>query len=273
MNIKDLCGKIDMPDEVTEIILGYDGLIDYDAMAPAMEKLFSEKTWKEGEAEIKQRLGEDKAGVGILACELACALKTVDFYKKHKISEQIYVNTMKCFTRFVEEHKESYGRWGFDREWWTPRQLSGLLYRIGELEYEMTEKEGRKCMQLHIPSDAVLTGEKIEESLHAAKIFFEEKFPDYVRTEVWCESWLLSPTLKEVLPPASRILGFQGYFSIEVLEGGECEFMTWVFKKPDLPLAELPEETSLQKKLKSYLLAGGKVADARGKLRKSLGDF
>ncbi|MCM1135222.1 MAG: acyltransferase domain-containing protein [Clostridium sp.] len=270
MNLKDLCSKINMPEEVTKIVLDYECSFDYEKAAPAMDKLFHKETWKQGEAELKELIGEDKDGFGILACELICALKTFEVYKEHEISEQIYVDTMKCFSRFVGEHMESYGCYGFDREWWTPRQLSGLLYRIGELEYEMTAEEDGKRVYLHIPSDARLTREEIEKSLKLAKQFFEEKFSEYASADILCESWLLSPTLKETLSSGSHILEFQKYFEIKSSETEECEFMTWVFKRPDLPLADLPENTSLQRKLKAYLLAGGKVAAAVGKLRKEL---
>lgn len=185
----------------------------------------------------------------------------------------------------MKEHKESYGSYGFDREWWTPRQISGLLFRIGELEYEVAEipdtdntrstggreagesNENEGCIWLHIPSDARLTAEAIEGSVHMARQFFAEKFPMYAGAKIRCESWLLSPTLKEVLPPSSKILGFQDYFVTKSLGIDEGEFMTWVFKRPDIPLKDLPESTYLQRNLKSYLLSGGKVTAAEGTLK------
>ena len=100
-----------------------------------------------------------------------------------------------------------------------------------------------------------------------ARQFFAEKFPMYAGAKIRCESWLLSPTLKEVLPPSSKILGFQDYFVTKSLGIDEGEFMTWVFKRPDIPLKDLPESTSLQRNLKSYLLSGGKVTAAEGTLK------
>lgn len=265
-NLKELCGKISMPAEATDCILKNERLPEDGSLSASMEKLFHTATWKAGLAELKQYIGEDAGGFGILACELSCALKTFEIYEKLGISEEIYVDTMKCFGRFVREHRESYGCYGFDREWWTPRQISGLLFRIGELEYEMdTEYDRRIC--LHIPSDARLSAEGIEESLEAARKFFAEKFPDYAGAEIKCESWLLSPTLKELLPSSSKILGFQNYFVTEPLGTDEEEFMTWVFKRRDIPLADLPENTSLQRNLKKYLLSGKKMAAATGTLK------
>ena len=36
-------------------------------------------------------------------------------YQKAGISEQMFADTMKCFPRFVREHKECFGDYGFDR--------------------------------------------------------------------------------------------------------------------------------------------------------------
>ena len=47
---------------------------------------------------------------------------------------------MSCFTRFVNEYKESFNKYGFDRGFWTYRQLAMLLFKVGILEYEIDEK-------------------------------------------------------------------------------------------------------------------------------------
>ncbi len=219
--------------------------------------------------EIKDCLGDDPDGIKMLTCMLKSSLKTYDYYKKWGISEEIFIATMKCFSRFINEHKEGYGNYAFDREWWTARQVPGQLFRIGELEYELVNEKGKRYVSLHIPSDARLRKDKIDESLHTAKAFILEKFPEYGSVDMICHSWLLSPTLKELLPEGSNILEFQSYFQIENTGVEEREYMTWVFKRPDIPLKELPENTLLQKNLKSYLLAGGKVTDARGILKES----
>ena len=210
------------------------------------------------------QLGSDPDGIKMLACMLKGCLKTWELYKVINISRQIYVDTMKCFTRFVREHRESYGNYGFDRDFWVVRQMSGLLFRIGELEYEMLRKDGRRYLSLHIPSDAELSEERIQESCCQAREFFEEKFPEYGDVDIMCHSWLLSPTLKELLLPGSHILGFQKHFIIEETGENDDEFLQWVFKRKDIPAKDLPENTSLQRRLKGYLLQGGSVADARG---------
>lgn len=264
--LEALCKEIDIPEEVAKAVLAYDQQIKFECSKDAMDKLFDREIWDEGRMELQAFLGEDPDGFKMLTCMLRSSLKTREYYKEHNISEEIFRDTMKCFCRFVKEHKAGYGRYAFDREWWTARQLAGVLFRIGELEYEMRAGEGRHFIELHIPSDAILTREKTRESLRMAKAFFEEKFPAYCSADVECHSWLLSPTLKEVLSPGSHILEFQEFFQIQTTGQKDTEYMVWVYKRSDWRLEELPEDTSLQRNLKKYLLAGGAVEDARGKL-------
>ncbi len=265
--IKDLCRRIDIPNEILEPIIDFDARFHYELIKESMSKLFFRETWDEGREEIKKCLGEDPGGIRMLACMLKCCLKTYDLYREWGISEEIFVSTMKCFGRFVREHKEAYGDYAFDRDFWTARQISGQLFRIGELEYELVNKNGSRYVSLHIPSDARLLSEGISQSLHRAKAFISEKFPEYGKADMVCHSWLLSPTLKKLLPEESNILKFQSCFSIENIGSDDKEYMRWVFKRTDLPLKALPENTLLQRKLKNYLLEGGKVTEARGKIK------
>lgn len=72
--------------------------------------------------------------------------------------------------------------------------------------------------------------------------------------------------MKEVLSPDSHIFEFQKLFQIQTTGQKDMEYMVWVYKRSDWKLEELPEDTSLQRNLKKYLLAGGAVEDARGTL-------
>jgi len=81
-----------------------------------------------------------------------------------------------------------------------------------------------------------------------------------------CNSWLLAPALKYVLPENSKILQFQKSFDIDHVDLDSLGFMDWVYGSKDIPLEELPEDTSLQRNLKPYLRNNGKIGWASGKL-------
>ena len=173
---------------------------------------------------------------------------------------------MKCFTRFIHEYMESYGTCGFDRAFWTMRQLAARLFRLGTLEFELTEEDGQKAAQIHIPSDADLSAGARRDSYRRARRFLARFFPDYCGAPFLCTSWLLAPGLRACLPEGSRILSFQDDFEVTGIFPDRDQFLTWVYKRPDIPLMDLPEDTSLQRNLKQYLLRGGKIGEAAGRL-------
>ena len=215
---------------------------------------------------------EDDNGAGILIRQLMIAADSRKYGAWKGIPEEIWMETMKCFPRFISEHRRSYGRDGFDRYGWTTRQIGAKLFRIGELEYELTEdKEGRKEIGLHIPSDAKLEAERMNASLENADAFIRERFPEWAGAPKTCESWLLSPALKDLLPEGSRILRFQEAFELEETYPEDDAALEWVFyvaegQRKELNISRLPEDTSLQRKMKAMIMKGRKPGAAKGVL-------
>ena len=269
MNISTLCTKINLQPEIANQVIKYDMSVAYGELRTNLNKLMNRNTWDEGLKALKQQLGEDPAGIKILTCMLHNAATTYDKCVSAGISEDIMVETMKAFSRFVNEHMASYGTYGFDRDFWTSRQAGGVLFRIGELEYELIEdtKQYTKTIGLHIPSDANIAPEKIQASLSAAKEFLNTFYKDYADAPMLCDSWLLSPALKELLPKGSNIICFQNLFEITHVEWDAPDVMEWVFKNPHIELKDAPEETTLQRKMKSYMLQGGKIGVGFGRIR------
>lgn len=210
------------------------------------------------------------------AAEMARQLKIAIANRRNgllrDIPEPIWIDTMKCFSRFVLEHMQSCGVYGFDRGFWTTRQISGKLFRIGELEYELLEENNENIIALHIPSDALLEGKRLNESVAQARAFFKARFPAWENRPIKCESWLLSPELKRLLHENSRILRFQQGFDISEASDDALEaVLQWVFRltpsmQKNAALKALPESTSLQRAMKAYLLSGGTIHSGFGPL-------
>ena len=252
-----LCRAIGMPEEVTRQLLA-------PGICPDVHKLAHPETWEEGLKEVRTALGDDPKGIGMLRCMLRCALDAWEIYENLGLSREIYIDTMGCFSRFVREHRESYGEYGFDRDFWTVRQVSGKLFRIGQLEYELIQG----AVSLHIPTDVILEPQLLRQSWVQAREIIRTTFPDWANAPYVCHSWLLSPVLARLLPENSRILRFQRSFRITPLEIPCRGVIQWVFKNPKLAPEDYPENTSLQRKLKGFLLDGGCFPDARGVLIK-----
>jgi hypothetical protein len=257
-----LCREIGMPEAASEEVLRIAPSLDLYQLGPGMGKLFIEDQWMTGLDEIRQILGDDLRGMKMLTVELICALKTRERYRELGISNEIFLATMDCFPRFVKEHMASFGCYGFDREWWTVHQLSCLLFRVGLLEFELREKD----VALHIPTGAHLEPEAVDASLEAIKETIAAHFPRWKDFPRVCHSWLLSPTMQELLPEDSKILKFQRRFAVTLTGEDNNDFLQWCFKRKDIPFDALPEETSLQRKLKAKLLRGEPFLDARGVL-------
>lgn len=221
----------------------------------------------EPEEPLDLRANEPEHGLNELFQQTMAAYEAREKEPWKRISEEIYIETMKCFSRFVREHKVSYGVYGFDRGFWTPHQIEGKLFRIGELEYQIDDEE--KVISIHIPSDADLSDDLVDASYAEQKQFFAENFPETAGWPGMCESWLLSPALKELLPSDSRILAFAARFEITQTNPDATDYLEWVYKiasgqQKSAELENLREDTSLQRRMKDFLRAGGKVGIAWG---------
>lgn len=262
--MEQFCRKINMPEEVTQKMAElHRTLEEY----PCLPLLMEESTWAEGLAQLKDALGEDPQGFKRLCSMLRCAMKAKEVYHRQGIPEKIYVDTMAAFSRFVRENMESYGFYGFNRGFWTTRQVSCKLFRIGQLEYEFTVKNNEPIVSLHIPTDADLRPVILRPSIREGLAELFRLFPEYADKRIYCHTWLLSPLLKDMLPPTSNILRFQELFDMEPEGIPGNDVLLWVFKNPKLPKADLPENTSLQRKLKRFYLDGGTFLEGVGYLR------
>ena len=268
MNLQKLCEKIELQSEIKVEVDKFIEHFNFDTIREDLAKLKNMKTEKEARTHLDHLFSDDPNHIKILACMLLCAVDTYQIYEEKGIEEQIYIDTMKCFTRFISECKESTGIYAFDRAFWTPRQICAVLFRIGELEYEMTSHENKRVISVHIPSDSIFTDEKCSDSLNKANEFFSRFFKEFDNVDYICESWLMMPELKLFLNANSNIVKFQNRFDIKEIDYNDKEFLQWVFKTRNCEIKDLPEKTTLQRKLKNHLMNGGKFGGALGILKK-----
>lgn len=277
--MENLCEKTGMPEEVTSRIVALMRTFDFSALEEPIDLLFDCSTGSAGVDAIEERIGGDVDFMFIwLAIWLGCALRTHEMYRLKGIDDQVFYATMGCFARFTKEHKESFGVYGFDRSIWTYRMIAMKLFRLGELEFEMTDYQGpdlvlggdtalghgEPVLYVHIPSDAQLEGENCHESYRLAKSFFDRFYPEYAYNVLYTDTWLLSPNLQQFLPEGSRIMNFQKDYRICLANEDSTDFLGRVFKNPALEPSCYPENTSLQRKIKKHILKGGRIGTAAG---------
>lgn len=233
--------------------------------------------YEEGLSVLKEALGEDEDGMKLFAAQSMEALLALREYEKRGIGREIFLATMAFMARFSGETFVRRGRAEWTWGWWFPRQLALQEFRLGALEYEMTEGAAfggkpsggnKRRIFLHIPADADLSDGAVDASLATARAFFSKYFPAFADAEYVCESWMLSPALSEIMPETSRVRRFSERFSVAFWEEDSPAFRDWIFPSAvTAPAEKLPEETSLQRAVKRHLLAGGKVGWAEGVLK------
>ena len=268
MNLSTLCDKIELQPDIRKRVLSYVENYDFRLADEKQKGYFIYQNMKEALSQTQAILGEDADGIKILSCMLRASLDAYEVYQEKGIPDDIYIATMKCFTRFIDETYEMTGKLCFDRFWWTTRQAGCHLFRIGELEYEMKPLEKDIVIGIHIPSDADFSPLAVDQSLQDAQEFFAKYYPALEDAEYHCHSWLLDGQLKGMLHKNSNIIRFQNRF--EIIDEGEIgtDFVEWVYHTKSTDYATLPENTSLQIKMKQHLLAGGVTREAYGRIQR-----
>lgn len=267
MDILSLCNEINLQTEIKNRVIDFADSFNFDTVDKQLKDFLSYEKMGEALIELQNILNPDKDNIKILACMLKASVDIYDVYKTKGISDEIYFDTMKCYTRFIDETYKITGRFYFDRYWWTTRQAGCHLFRIGILEYEMKHIDDKVVIGLHIPSDADFSPSAVDESLTSAKKFFEEHYPELADCEYRCHSWLLDSQLKGMLSEDSNIISFQNRF--EIFDEGEVDtgFIEWLYNTKSTDYKSLPENTSLQRNMKKYILSGGVIRNAYGKLK------
>ena len=269
MNIEELCEKIGLLEDTKKRLDEFSADFNFAPLKELIEGLAVPEKSEECYKALTEALGDDPLGMKILACYLRGALVTFENYKKAGIDEGVFVDTMKCFTRFINEDIEREDKPSFGRAFWSYRHLNCTLLRIGTLEYELIVRNGERKISVHIPSDADLSPSALDFSFDAAEKLIGDKFPDYAEAPVICESWLMAPVLHKLLPEGSKILGFQNRFEIVRENAPSKNALVYIFHRANIgDYKDLPESTSLQRAVKKFLLGGGGIGSAYAVLKR-----
>lgn len=265
MELQELYDRIGLPEEIRERLRDVGEELDPGLVDSYVEQLTDRACAAQAYGALQEILQEDEGNFRMLYCQLESARRVHRKYAAMDIPETVYTDTMKCFIRFLGECKDKTGQMFFDRGWWTYRQTSMEIFRIGALEYQFAKYEGEDVISVHIPSDADMTDVSVERSLREAQIFFRTYYSAYAYDRYVCESWLMSPALRPLLSETSHIVQFQNRFRIVQEDKDDKEYIEWLFQVPvDTQYSRLPERTGLQRRVKEMLLGGGAVGAAVG---------
>lgn len=129
---KALYEQLGLPAPAIEQLERVKKTFDTKQMQESIERLTAASTAREAYLQLREKLQEDEDGWKMLLCQLEAAELCRENYQRQEIGEEIFVDTMRCFSRFIRECYEMSGRFAFDRGWWTWRQLCMSLFRLGD---------------------------------------------------------------------------------------------------------------------------------------------
>ena len=259
----EIAERIGMREEILGALRACAEAFDKDAYAKEIAALADPYRTAGAYQTLCERLSPDEENFRMELCQLLAAELMWDKYRALGIPEQIYWDTMGVFARCIEETKVYRGKWCVDRVFWTYRQVSMTIFRLGALEYELKRDTGK--ISIHIPSDADFSPASVDASLAQVRPFCRTYFPEFANADIQCGSWLLSDVLPRLLPENSNILRFQQRFVMTEQEHRSNGYIRFLFQMlPDTPTADLREDTSLQKKAKALLLSGGNIGTGSG---------
>lgn len=256
MELQELMTRIHLPEEAQKVAEKY--------MLPEEEyqskkELFYRDTrgfleeWKTSEDHLQW----------MLAFYLRLALEVHEEYQKQGISEKIFDDTFYDITIWCEECYRKYGSYGLNEAGWIAFSVKMKLFRLGRLQFEPmvlsedmvgkmgTLKKGTSVLNVHIPAGEKMDFEECKKSFCQAEQFFGDSYEAYV-----CDSWLLSPVLKELLPESSNIVRFQNLFEVVNVHHRFPQAEQRIFQDIRDDKENYPENTSLQKRAKEYILSG-----------------
>ena len=225
MTLTELAKRIVLPEEALEAAQ----MVELsDAEYQTCKELFDRdlgaflKEWKE-----KEELGRY---TWALRFYLQLSVDTWEQYQAKHIPEEVFDQTFYDLTIWCRECKRKQGIYGLEELWWLAQSVKEHLFRLGRLQFEpivlkeplegngVRIKAGVKGLNVHIPEGESLAFEKCMDSFRRAEQFFAgrgEGKPEFYM----CDSWLLSPALKELLPADSNIIRFQDLFRIVYRDG------------------------------------------------------
>lgn len=192
--------------------------------------------------------------------------------------EEIFIASVMDLKYKFDECLTNYEVYGTFVLWWFRRLLRASIFIIGKFNYEIVpfkydryEKDGfvvnkgDKVLNIHIPPGGGMDKESRLNSYQRAAKFYKEVLNIEPRAFV-CSSWLLSSANREILPPTSNIVDFMGDFDIIDEEERQTFPDAWrIFgKASQFPPGEWPEDTTLRKGYKKWILDGKYATTAYG---------
>lgn len=123
--------------------------------------------------------------------------------------------------------------------------------------YKEVLRAGDDIISVHIPSHAPLDAETSEKSYVMAKQIFSSCYGEHKFKAFACFSWMLEKRLKEIMGRDTNVTRFADqYIAYPLLSQGAAVYSFLYHLSDKVDAADLPENSSMQRAVKKYILNG-----------------
>jgi len=264
-----------------EVLLGTPGAVE--ELETARVKMLADANWWEELVPHMNKLSETSGlhrHVVDFLFLMAASEQMREDYKTAGLSDELFWETIADLKFKLLECHTVYGIWGMFVAFWHAWFFQLRRFKLGRLQYEAITYEGEEPVtigeytvnpgdtvyNMHIPSCGPFPREARIDSYKQAYEFFKKDLPEGKPMVFVCHSWLLFPKNREILPAHLNMVDFINDFRIVHFEESDDFGDKWRvfgadFQKPD---AELPEDTTMRRGFKQWLLAGKKTGEGMG---------
>ncbi len=221
---------------------------------------------------------EYTAGLLVFIC-LSKHLK--ELYKERGLSDELFHNSVLDLRYKLEECKLVKGIVGSFVAWWFPGFFDLTRFAFGRLQFELTEfaadsyekdgkslKRGDTVIGVHIPrTETPIDKKSCDDAYNQAKEFFKDKITNNDIAFV-CHSWLLYSKTLNVFPEKTNTRRFASEFEILWDTHDDIGVYNDAWRLYDMDytgsVEDYPENTSMRRAYKQYLLEGGRTGEGYG---------
>jgi len=210
------------------------------------------------------------------------------------VPQDIIDATCNMFENQVQDHIDLYGHYGISPYViWMNMFINNQIVRIGRFNIEIATfgdnyvyqnetglsvlscegegnliaKPGDRIISVHIPSGGKLDFDQNTADLKRASEVVTQCFGEFKL--FFCNSWLLDPKIKEVIGKETNMTRFADRFTRYPVESNGTSVFHYLYLTTDTEnIDALPEDTSMQRKIKKHLQDGGKILNFKGVFRK-----
>ena len=123
--------------------------------------------------------------------------------------------------------------------------------------YSEPIKKGDRVVSIHITNGEPFGFDSVKESIDRAELILKEYYSDMNIKGIFGYSWVFEKRLRDIMQRDTNLTRLADYFTCYPTRSGVHGVFEYVFAMPEnTPYEDLPEDTSMQRGIKKYLLDG-----------------